>query len=301
MLAPLVEARPVTQPTISIVTTSLGHRLPYLRRLIAQAPWIHDFQWIICGPNELAPFAREHCALFIPSYDKIGTCRNLCAAEAAGEIIVQMDDDDWQHPYRVEKQVKALTRRLDPDGKDCAAEVVGSSWLYWLHAPTQTANRLSYWGSLHCLPGASLAYWRSSWVRHPFTTGMAEDGPFTSYFGSQGTCFDMHDPKLLVYMRHEDHAPEQRDWWQETKSAERRLSAREIMRRRIEHPGRKLPLVEDETPRDVALAHEQEVSTVYVRHLMGAIDFDWFCRPVSELVGEVLDRETHELEHGDGQ
>jgi hypothetical protein len=295
LLAPLVEDDPLTQPTVSIVTTSLGHRLPYLRRLIAQAPWIHDFQWVICGPNELAPFAREHCALFIPSYDKIGTCRNLCADSAAGEIIVQMDDDDWQHPYRIEKQVNALLGRHDTHGS-VGPEVVGSSWLYWLHGPTQTANRLSYWGSLHCLPGASLAYWRSSWKRHPFVPGMAEDGPFTSYFGSQGTCFDMHDPKLLVYMRHDDHAPEQRDWWQETKSADRRLSALERMRRRIEHPNRRIPLVEDETPRDVAIAHEQEVSAVYVRHLMGDRAFEEFCRPVSDLVGEVLDDETHALE-----
>jgi hypothetical protein len=271
----------MTLPMVSIVTTALGHREPYLERLIRQAPWIHGYQWVICGPASLEPFAKRNSALFIPSDEPIGTCRNLCAEAATGEIIVQIDDDDWQNRTRVEAQICALRGVGDYPRHSNVREVVGSSWLYWLHASTRTANRLSYWGSLHCLPGASLAYWRSSWLRHPFVPGMSEDGPFTSYFGSQGTCYDMHDPKLLVYMRHDAHRPEQRDWWQETKSADRRLSAAERMRRRLEHPGRKIPLVEDETPRDIAIAHEQEVSTVYVQWLMGPLDFDLFCRPVT--------------------
>jgi hypothetical protein len=194
----------------------------------------------------------------VPSYDKIGTCRNLCAHAAAGQVIVQMDDDDWQHPYRVEKQVKAL--------REPSREVVGSSWLYWLHGPTETANRLSYWGSLHCLPGASLAYWRSSWFRHPFVPGMAEDGPFTSYFGSQGTCFDMHDPNCSSTCATRTTRPSNA------------IGGRDENRRPTpfgrescgtEHPGPQL--FEGNAARHCDRARAK-VSTVYVPP-MGAIDF----------------------------
>jgi len=236
------------------------------------------FGSIACG--ELYNFAKEMGATFLGSSENMGVCRNLCAGAATGQIIIQVDDDDWQHPGRVEKQITALLANR---------EVVGSSWLYFLHVKTETASRISYWDSLHCLPGATLAYWRSAWQRHPFEHVQAEDGPFTAWFGKQGTCFDMHDPKLIVYMRHEAHLPEQRDWWRETRSQERRISAHEQMRRRIEHPNVRLNLRESDTPRDIALEHENEAATVYVRWLMGEKDF-------SEFVGEVVHDEPHHLD-----
>jgi hypothetical protein len=287
VLGAKLEDGPVSRPTVSRVTTALPGREPFLRRLVQQAPWVRADEWIICGPRGLGPFAREMGAIYIECAGTMGECRNLCAEAAKGEIIIQIDDDDWQHCTRMARQIEALLGRHDQHGS-IGPEVVGSSWLYCLHAPTRTASRISYWDSLHCLPGATLAYWRSAWRRHPFEAVQAEDGPFTSYFGSQGTCFDMHDPKLLVYMRHGAHKPEQRDWWRETRNQERRLSALEIMRRRIAHPGRKIELVEAATPHDIALAHEEEAATVYVRWLMGD-DFDRFCEsvePVREVVHE---------------
>lgn len=274
-------------PKVSIVTTALPERLSYLRRLARQAPWVRKYEWVICGPGErrdqherivrgeLYNFTKEMGAVFLESSENMGVCRNLCAAAATGMIIVQVDDDDWQHPGRVEKQLNALLGRHDDSGS-VGPEVVGSSWLYCLHVKSATACRISYWDSQYCLPGATLAYWRSAWQRHPFEAVRSEDGPFTAFFGSQGTCFDMHDPKLLVYMRHEAHMPEQRDWWRETRNQERRISATEMMRRRIENPGRKMALQEAETPRDIALAHEDEAATVYVKWLMGEKDFAEF-------------------------
>jgi hypothetical protein len=292
---------------VSIVTTALPERLPYLHRLAAQAPWLRSYEWIICGPaerrdqherkvfGELNLFAHEVGAVFLESDENMGTCRNLCAAAATNPIIVQVDDDDWQHPGRVAKQVDALTSNGAELNK--SREVVGSSWLYCLHAKTATASRISYWDSLHCLPGATLAYWRSAWQRHPFEQVRSEDGPFTQFFGRQGTCFDMHDPKLLVYMRHEAHLPEQRDWWRETRSQERKISAAEKMRRRIENPSRPLQLQEADTPRDVALAHENEAATVYVKWLMGEKDFTEFTNSDSvKFGGEVIDDQPHDFD-----
>ena len=113
MLAPIVEAR-LTAPSVSIVTTALPARLPYLRRLARQATWIADYaEWIICGPDvrtdkfgrrvfgELLNFSEDVGARYIECAEPMGTCRNLSADAAKGEIIVQFDDDDWQHPFRV--------------------------------------------------------------------------------------------------------------------------------------------------------------------------------------------------------
>lgn len=54
----------------------------------------------------------------------------------------------------------------------------------------------------------------------------------------------------------------------------------EQMRRRIENPQVRLNLREADTPRDLALAHENEAATVYVKWLMGEKDFLEFTRTV---------------------
>jgi hypothetical protein len=257
--------------SISIVTTALPERVSYLRRLIVQSPWIRVYEWILCGPfsAELLSFARDVKALYIDSDEPMGTCRNLSAAAAKGEIIVQIDDDDWQHPQRLSKQVEALSREK--------TELVGSSWLYCLHAPTKTASRISFWDVPNALPGATLAYYRSAWQRNPYQPIQAEDGPFVQAFTREKTAYDMKDPKLLVYLRHGAHKPEQRDWWREARSREMRKSAADRMKERIANPSKRLMAPPALTDWDRALDHEEEAATIYVRHLMGERDFEAFC------------------------
>lgn len=268
---------------ITIVTTALPEREYLLQRLIRQAPWIRNHEWVICGPGPLIDFARQYGARFVASNENMGTCRNLCAEAATGEIIVQIDDDDWQHPGRLEKQVRALTS--DMPGTVRKPEVVGSSWLYCLEHKTGIASRISYWDAIYCLPGASLAYWKSAWKRHPFEPVRSEDGGFTAFFGAEGSLFDMHDPKLLVYMReHGEHLPDQFDWWRETRKVERRYrSVEEIVRDRLRNPQVALSHQRIDPPHDVAILHEREAATVYVKWLMG-LDFDRFVQaPASEI------------------
>jgi glycosyltransferase involved in cell wall biosynthesis len=257
---------------ISIVTTALPHRVSYLERLVVQSPWIRAYQWILCGPSsfEMASFVGSVRATWITSTEPMGTCRNLCNEAAKGDVIIQIDDDDWQHPNRLVKQCKALMREK--------TELVGSSWLYCLHAPTKTASRISFWDVPNALPGATLAYYKSAWQRNPYQPIQAEDGPFVQAFTREKTAYDMKDPKLLVYLRHGAHKPEQRDWWREARSREMRKSVADRMKERIANPSKRLMAPPVVTDWDRALDHEEEAATVYVQHLMGDRDFEAFCQ-----------------------
>lgn len=295
--------------TISLVTTTLGDRGWFLDRLLRQAHFMRAFEWVVCGPAELSWIKNRHPNVkHVVANEVIGTARNLCAEAATGDILVQLDDDDWQHPtMRISKQFAALTTPMP--GTNHPPLVVGSSWLYYLEANTGKANRLSYWDNRYCLPGATLAYYKHAWKAHPFPDSKGEDGPFTSFFegsdprhrkaakvfsevqgednaftghwGNEGRLLDMHDPKLIVYMReHGKHLPEQRDWWKETQHRGRRKSAHEIMQERLKNPRKPLDFVLSDTERDLAVAHEEEAATVYVKWLMGS-DYEWFCKPLT--------------------
>jgi glycosyltransferase involved in cell wall biosynthesis len=263
---------------ISLLTTSLGDRGPVLDRLWKQCGFLRSgqYEWIVCGPKELAPFV-EGRAILVPFDGVIGTARNLSAEHASGDILVQLDDDDWQHPARLQKQVHALVNPIP--GETQRPDLVGTSWLYCLVADRKIATRISYWDTGYVLPGATMAYHRGAWESCPFPDTMAEDGPFSGFFLKRGTAIDMRDPKLIIYMRgHGRAAHHVHDWWQETRHRLHTKSAQEIMLDRIKNPHHRLRWVEAPVDREAALAHEEESSTVYVRHMMGEHDFEWFCQ-----------------------
>lgn len=261
---------------VSIVTTCAGDRAPVLRRLVKHAPWIRGYEWILSGPKELAQIAKELGAIHVPADVVIGTGRNLAAEHATGDILINVDDDDWQNYDRVRKQVAALTTKL-PSG--LLPELVGTSWIYCLVAERKIATRISLWDRNYMLPGCTLAYYKESWKSHPFPDQMSEDGPFTGFFLGRGTALDMRDPKLIVYFRLQGRSAHHvLDWWEESRHRMHAKSALEIMRDRIQNPQLRMRGPETDVAREAALAHEEESSTVYVRSLMGA-DFDLFCEP----------------------
>jgi glycosyltransferase involved in cell wall biosynthesis len=242
---------------------------------LRQAPWVRAYEWIVAGPPQLRGFCQNAHAIHVPCDVDHGTGRNLCAERATGDVLVHLDDDDWQSPDRVAKQVFALERPMPGDARARAPEVVGSTWLYCLDTTRGgVASRISWWDNAAGLVGATLAYYRSAWAMCPFPKGGGEDGPFCSFFRERGTLLDMHDPKLLVYMR-SAHTAIHGDWWYESRTRERKKSALEVMRDRVKNPGAGWGIELAETPRDLALAHEEEAATIYVKWLMGA-DFDRF-------------------------
>ena len=146
-------------------------------------------------------------------------------------------------------------------------------------AERKTATRISYWDTNFVLPSATLAYYKIAWSRCKFPDSMSEDGPFTQFFMREGTALDMRDPKLIIYQRDWGRPlHHQRDWWQETRHHLHTRSALEVMRDRISDPRKKLRWVETPGEREAALLHEEESSTVYVKHFMGEKDFAVFVR-----------------------
>jgi glycosyltransferase involved in cell wall biosynthesis len=266
---------------VSIVTISAPDRAPFLRRLEKQCrAWIHQYEWIMCGAAELASVAKEvGITRHIPIETVHGTARNLAAEAATGDILIQLDDDDWQNPERVQRQVAALTGPM-PGKENYHPELVGSSWLYCLVSSKKMATRSSYWDTAYLLAGATMAYYRSAWKVCPFPDERCEDGPFSGAFQKRGTLLDMRDPDLIIYMR--DHGREAHhvlDWWQETRHRVHARSALEIVRDRLQNPHQRLRFVQTAPDRELAMAHEEKASTVYVKYLMGD-DFEEFCKPL---------------------
>jgi glycosyltransferase involved in cell wall biosynthesis len=140
----------------------------------------------------------------------IGAKRNLACAQSCGDFIVHWDDDDWQPPDRIRRQVAALAQQN--------ADVCGSSRVYyydtardqsWLY---EFRNRQKPW-----LGGNTLAYRRSLWERNKFPeVQVGEDARFL-WTHSPKKILDIADPALCVGMIHDSNASPKdtkAPWWQ---------------------------------------------------------------------------------------
>lgn len=124
----------------------------------------------------------------------IGVKRNVACANARGEIIAHVDDDDWYPPHRLTAQVRALA--------DNGAAVSGTSSLYffdpvggraWLHAGANPGR----------LAGTSLVYRRALWERQPFAPLAAgEDSELLGRLAEPAAVVDLADPELCVATVH---------------------------------------------------------------------------------------------------
>ena len=126
--------------------------------------------------TELILVSQQRCS--VPSTGRVvqvsysgakttGELRNLACEWAAGEFIVHMDDDDWSSPHRLAIQCAALA--LHP--------IVGfrTMWFY----DSRDGRAWHYTGAPNYVCGASLAYRRDYWVKHPFPKKqVGEDNDF---------------------------------------------------------------------------------------------------------------------------
>ncbi len=128
-----------------------------------------------------------------------GHWRNVGVSACQGEIIIHWDDDDWQAPNRVQRQVDHL--RAAGQGT-----ITGTNDFYWYSLVHRQAARSQSWGSQKLSSsGASLAYWRSAWERLPFRAECpgAEDTWFLIDHCKAGThMYNSRDPDYHVYIRH---------------------------------------------------------------------------------------------------
>jgi glycosyltransferase involved in cell wall biosynthesis len=131
-----------------------------------------------------------------PSHTKTGALHNRACELAQGDIILQWDDDDWQSPDRIVRQVATLQSLPTPG-------FCFTSQFYWYHLAERRACRARSWdhgGSA----GATFAYHRKTWEACPFRdVDQGEDNFFWQDHETRGTpMIDAKDPTLVVYIRH---------------------------------------------------------------------------------------------------
>lgn len=145
-----------------------------------------------------------------PAGLSLGAKRNLACRAARGDILVHWDDDDWQSPRRVSRQVAALQV---PGVRVCGCarvyfhELAGPrAWLYRYGGPRRP------W-----VYGATLAYRRSYWQAHPFADiDVGEDNAFV-WAADPGEVCDLDDPALCVAAVHAGNTSPKdtgNAWWQ---------------------------------------------------------------------------------------
>lgn len=103
----------------------------------------------------------------------LGTKRNLCNELAAGDVIVHWDDDDWQAPDRVTRQVAVLAAT--------GADLCGTAEQIYYEPATDRAWRYRFPAGDRWVAGNTLCYTRDRWRRHsfpPVPTG--EDNAFVA-------------------------------------------------------------------------------------------------------------------------
>jgi ADP-heptose:LPS heptosyltransferase/2-polyprenyl-3-methyl-5-hydroxy-6-metoxy-1,4-benzoquinol methylase len=102
----------------------------------------------------------------------VGAKRNFACEQAAGDIILHWDDDDWYSPWRISYQVSQLLER--------DLDVCGLDHLYYYQPSSGNAWEYIYpGGSRPWVSGNTLCYRKRLWQQHRFPEiDVAEDARF---------------------------------------------------------------------------------------------------------------------------
>jgi len=145
---------------ISILTPTTKDRKDFIKRLdlILSRQTVQPYEWII---NDFD--------------GNIGTKRNKCIAEATGDILINMDDDDIRTPTYIENAVKAL--------KSASVPLVG---LHKFPMHDVANNVVRMFENHGYIAEGTMTFWRSAGVQFP-NVSMGEGAavlramPFKSY------------------------------------------------------------------------------------------------------------------------
>ncbi|WP_181358606.1 glycosyltransferase family A protein [Taibaiella chishuiensis] len=117
-------------------------------------------------------------------FSSLGAKRNYACAQATGDIIIHLDDDDWYAPGWISRQVQVLQEQ--------EADICGLNELCFYKPEQQLAWRYKY-GYNHkpWVAGATMAYRKKVWERHPFPDKhIGEDNHFIWSAGSKIVAHD---------------------------------------------------------------------------------------------------------------
>jgi glycosyltransferase involved in cell wall biosynthesis len=164
-----------TKPLVSIVTPTYNRRkfIPQcVAGIRAQTYPLDRIEWLVYddGTDKVAdllapssPLVAGLCIRYFSSDVKlnIGVKRNFLHAQAAGEIIVNMDDDDYYSPNRVQHAVQTLTRVCRPSPSRpigrCEEGICGSTQNYMYFTDDASLWEVGPYGPRHATFG-TMAY-----------------------------------------------------------------------------------------------------------------------------------------------
>jgi glycosyltransferase involved in cell wall biosynthesis len=135
----------------------------------------------------------------------IGEKRNIACSEAAGEIVVQWDDDDWYGRSRLRAQAQPIIDGIvDITGIQGRRVMVVPGGDFW-HVGGDLHRRM-FFADVH---GGTLAFRRSIWTKgiHYPDCSLGEDAAWLRLALGAGHRLDkIHDDTLFVYTRHQNNA-----------------------------------------------------------------------------------------------
>ncbi len=176
----------MSKPSVGVVVLTLPSRQHFL---VDVAKQIERFS------------LRPHIVLVDDLQSDPGTKRQHALESLTQDIVVFLDDDDWHHPLRVEKQVAALLER--PRG------LVGTTQFFVQDLRNGKMLHSRTWGGADCMPAGSMAVWREAALEVGFLPGLCAELKFQRGFGERA--YDMKDPSLFVHQRHGNNATPD-DW-----------------------------------------------------------------------------------------
>jgi glycosyltransferase involved in cell wall biosynthesis len=129
-----------------------------------------------------------------------GTKRNIGAREATGDIIANLDDDDWSSPHRIEDEVQRLLKT----GK--AVTGYNASIIY--DEATKGLYKIPG-GPPYFASGSSQCYWKSWWEKHPYPDcSFGEDSVFSRTARLADQLAIAEPGEMLVVRRHASNTSE---------------------------------------------------------------------------------------------
>ncbi|WP_176256703.1 glycosyltransferase family 9 protein [Derxia lacustris] len=141
---------------------------------------------------------------------RLGAKRNLACAAARGELLAHWDDDDWQAPDRLRRQLAAL----DAEPR---AELCGTSRVFFREVDGAGAWEYRYQGPRRpWVYGATLMFRRAYWARQRFPEqDIGEDNAFV-WAARPEQVIDLDEPALCVASVHAGNSSRKdtrNAWW----------------------------------------------------------------------------------------
>lgn len=191
----------MTQPLVSCLMVTKNRARLARRALycLAHQTWQNKELVIIDdGEEDYEPMLAEYRDRLPIHYHRLapdptahlGQLRNLSLDHAGGEFLVQWDDDEWYHPERIERQMRAIEGGLDV--------VVLRNTLCHLDAPGYVERPFHTSLSSGSTPGTILH--RRSQVRYP-NLKRAEDTLYLEALGRELAVGVLDEPHSHLFIR----------------------------------------------------------------------------------------------------